>query len=115
MSGGGRLSLRGSGPGRMHWYQDVRDDYYEQLTGVIKAPSARFSGKLIWHDKPGQPVEAADCEIYALHAAYSLRLHTWKNDRWDEYESQLKQGDMFGGKEPAAAAPPRRRKSSYWN
>tara|TARA_R100001143_G_scaffold61288_2_gene61796 strand:- start:4743 stop:6704 length:1962 start_codon:yes stop_codon:yes gene_type:complete len=112
---GGRLSLRGSGPGRMHWYQDVRDDYYEQLTGVIKAPSARFSGKLIWHDKPGQPVEAADCEIYALHAAYSLRLHTWKDDRWDEYESQLKQGDMFGGKEPAAAAPPRRRKSSYWN
>jgi len=82
---------------------------------VIKAPSARFSGKLIWHDKPGQPVEAADCEIYALHAAYSLRLHTWKDDRWDEYESQLKQGDMFGGKEPAAAAPPRRRKSSYWN
>lgn len=111
---GGRLSLKGEGPGRMHWFNTVRDDYYEQITGVIKAPSARLGGKLIWHDKPGQPVEAADCEVYALHAAYSQRLHTWKDDRWDHLESQLKQSDLFGATEKPETTGDERRKSSYW-
>lgn len=115
---GGRLSLTGDGPGRMHWYDGVRDDYYEQLTGVIKAPSARTGGRLMWHDKPGQPVEAADCEVYALHAAYSLRLHAWGADKWDALESRLQQNDLFAdpdapGDEPEA--PSGRRKSNYWN
>lgn len=111
---GGRLSLQGEGPGRMHWYTNVRDDYYEQLTGVIKAPNARMGGKLVWHDKPGQPIEAADCEVYALHAAYSLRLHTWKDERWDQLEAQLKQSDLFGGDDTPEDAGGGRRKSNYW-
>lgn len=110
---GGRLALTGEGPGRMHWYDTVRDDYYAQLNGIVKAPNRRSRGRLMWQDKPGHPVEAADCEVYALHAAYALRLHTWKDEKWDELEAELKQADMF---RPDAEAPaqPTRRKSTFW-
>ena len=116
---GGRLGLTGNGPGRMHCYDSVRDDYFTQLTGVIKAPNARQRGRLVWQDKPGRAVEAVDCEVYALHAAYSMRLHTWKDERWDEYEAQLKQQDLFTPPENAPAPDGQaqrtgRRKSNFW-
>lgn len=78
---GGRIKLTGSGPGRMHWYKEVRPDYYEQLTSEVKAP-ARNSHKRVWQKKSGVRNEALDCEVYALHAARSLKLHTWSPARW---------------------------------
>lgn len=112
---GGRLSLEGEGPGRMHWYKDVRDDYYTQLQGIVKAPNIRRGGRLMWQDKPGHAIEAVDCEVYALHAAYSLRLNQWKDDKWDSFEAQLNQVDLFKTDEDDTPKQPARRKSSFWD
>ncbi|CAM3723784.1 Terminase, large subunit [Pseudomonas wadenswilerensis] len=37
----GRMRLSGSGPGRMHWYSEIRADYYEQVTNEVLAPHPR--------------------------------------------------------------------------
>jgi phage terminase large subunit GpA-like protein len=91
----GRLSLHGSGPGRMHWYRDVRADFYEQITAEVRVPSKRLRGKMEWQKKAGVRNEGTDCAVLALHAARSLRLHTWPESRWQERESALKQADLF--------------------
>lgn len=65
----------------MHWYKEVRPDYFEQLVSEVKAP-ARNSRKRVWQKKSSVRNEALDCEVYALHAARSLKLHMWTPARW---------------------------------
>lgn len=89
----GRIKLDGSGPGRMHWYKTVRPDYWEQLTSEVKAPSGRGT-KRVWQKKSGVRNEALDCEVYALHAARSLRLHLWNNSRWEAERLEQTQGSL---------------------
>lgn len=69
----GRITLLGDGKGRMHWYQGIRADFYEQITSEVKAPHRSIRGKLIWQVKSGVRNEALDCKVYALHAARSLK------------------------------------------
>ena len=78
-----RIQLEGDGPGRMHWPESVRADYYEQMTGEFKAPSRRLGGRRVWQRRPGQPVEAWDCEVYALHASRAARVHLMTKRQWD--------------------------------
>jgi len=91
----GRLSLLGAGAGRMHWYQDVRADYYAQITSEVKAPHRSIRNKLVWQVKAGVRNEALDCEVYALHAARSIKLHVWSQAKWEALEQRLLQADMF--------------------
>jgi phage terminase large subunit GpA-like protein len=91
----GRISLVGDGPGRMHWYQDVRPDFFEQLTSEVKAPHRRMRGKLMWQVKSGVRNEALDCTVLALHAARSAKLHVWSEAKWADIESTLMQADLF--------------------
>ena len=100
----GRISLTGSGPGRMHWYQDVRADFYEQLTSEVKAPHRGLRGKMIWQKRAGVRNEGVDCCVMSLHAARSLRLHLWPEAKWQQIESDLLQADLFS--EPEAEATP---------
>ncbi len=97
-----RLKLTGNGPGRMHWYQGVRDDYYNQITAEIKAPDRRRGGRKSWQPKAGVRNEGLDCEVYALHAARTVKVHVRKPDQWDALEAQLMQGDLLA---PSVAAP----------
>lgn len=90
----GRVKLTGDGPGRLHWYKGVREDYWEQLLSEVKAPG-RLSKKLVWQKKTGVRNEALDCEVYALHAARSLKLFTWSQARWDLEMSAQTQPDLF--------------------
>ena len=91
----GRMKLAGEGAGRMHWYEDVRTDYYDQLTGEVKAPHRTLRGKRVWQQKSGCAVEAWDCEVYALHSSRAARVHLMKPHQWDALEQQLKQADLF--------------------
>ena len=85
----GRIKLEGDGPGHMHWYSGVRPDYWEQITSEVKVPSSH-SAKRVWQKKSGVRNEALDCEVYALHAARSLKLHLWNAAKWDlERQKQL--------------------------
>jgi phage terminase large subunit GpA-like protein len=97
-----RLKLTGNGPGRMHWYQGVRDDYYNQITAEIKAPDRRRGGRKTWQPKAGVRNEGLDCEVYSLHAARTVKVHVRKPDQWDALEAQLMQGDLLA---PSVAAP----------
>ncbi len=109
--GGGRLKLTGDGPGRVHWFGDVRPDYFEQLLAEVKAPKpGGRKGVKVWQKKAGKRNEALDCEIYAMHAARSLRLDQYTEARWSSLEAVLAQGSLFTAEEPADAstedAPP---------
>ncbi|MFL9610191.1 phage terminase large subunit family protein [Methylobacillus sp. Pita2] len=95
----GRVKLTGSGPGRMHVYEGVRDDYFEQLTSEVKAPAPRSRNRRVWLKKSGVRNEALDCEVMALHAARALKVHLYTEQRWDELEQAVRQPDIF------AAAP----------
>lgn len=95
----GRLKMIGTGAGRMHWFQDVRPDYFDQMTGEVKAPSKTQRGKMTWQQKAGARIEAWDCEVYALHAAYVEKLHQKSNAWWDRIGGELLQGDLLGGGE----------------
>lgn len=59
----------------MHWYSEIRADYYAQLTNEVLAPHPRNPSKMVWQILSGRRNEALDCEVYALHAARSLKTH----------------------------------------
>lgn len=101
----GRLKLTGRGAGRMHWYKDVRADYWKQITGEVKAPHRTMRNKRVWQRKAGQAVEALDGEIYALHAARAYRVHLMKPSQWEALERKLAQAPLFADLEPAPVAP----------
>lgn len=89
-----KMSLEGnSGAGRMHWYEGVRDDYFKQMLGEVKAPGR--NGKRIWQKKSGQAVEFWDCEVYATHAARALKIHVMSDKQWDDLLIRLSQQDIF--------------------
>lgn len=101
----GRISLTGSGAGRMHWYQDVRADFYEQLTSEVKAPHRGLRGKMIWQKRAGVRNEGLDCCVMALHAARAQRLHVWPEAKWQQLLADLLQADLFN--EPAQESAPK--------
>jgi phage terminase large subunit GpA-like protein len=103
----GRVQLDGQGPGRFHYYREVRADYFEQMTSEVKAPSRRYRGRRMWQLRAGQRNEALDAEVYALHAARAKKPHTMGPTQWDALEASLKQGDLLSeAQEPVAQDRP---------
>jgi phage terminase large subunit GpA-like protein len=90
-----RVKLEGSGPGRMHWYQGVRADYWEQLVSEVKAPSRLNRNRKTWTKKSGVRNEALDCEVYALHAARSLKTNLMHEAHWSAIELRLRQRTLI--------------------
>ena len=103
---GGRIKLLGNGPGRMHWYRNVRPDYYDQLTAEVKVPHKTIRGRFTWQCQAGRRNEATDCEVYALHAARSLKLNLWGEARWQAEESAIQQPALFAEPTAPVALPP---------
>lgn len=101
----GRLPLTGSGPGRMHWYKSVRPDYWEQLTAEIKAPHRTIKNRKVWQKKSGVRNEALDCEVYAFHAARSLKINLLKEFHFAELENRIRQKQMFDNESESDASP----------
>lgn len=93
------LKLQGTGPNRIHIYSDVRSDWYDQMTGEVKAPSRTARNKKVWQQKSGQAVEAWDCTVYATHAGMVEKLHTRTAEWWAKREAALIQPDLLGGNE----------------
>lgn len=103
-AGAGRIKLTGTGPGRMHWYEGVRSDYWKQLLAEIKAPSSTNRNRKVWTKKAGERNEALDCEVYALHAARSLKTHLMRDDHWAVIAQRLRQRDLLDTPPEAPAA-----------
>lgn len=89
------MKLEGQGPGRHHVYRDVRADYFDQITGEVKAPHKQIRNRKVWQQKAGRPIEAWDCEVYALHGARARRIHLLKPRDWDLLENKITQSDLF--------------------
>lgn len=98
--GAGRIKLDGNGPGRMHWYASVRPDYWDQITSEIKAPHRTVRNKKVWQKKSGVRNEALDCEVYALHAARSLKLNLMRDAQWQALEAQIRQRSLLTEEAP---------------
>jgi phage terminase large subunit GpA-like protein len=88
---GGRVRLAGVGPGRMHWYKGVRDDFFEQLLGEMKIPSRYNPRVREWTERTDRRNEALDCTVYALYLSRHLRLHIKKPHEWAVIENRLRQ------------------------
>lgn len=88
---GGRVRLLGIGPGRMHWYKGVRDDFFEQLLGEMKIPSRYNPRVREWTERTDRRNEGLDCTVYALYLSRHLRLHLKKPNEWAIIENRLRQ------------------------
>lgn len=89
-----RLSLANrSGPGVLHFCRELRPDYFDQLTSEVEIPKGH--GATEWQVKAGVRNEFLDCEVYALHAARRLRVHTLTENDWIYIEAQLRQRDLL--------------------
>lgn len=103
---GGRVRLADSGPGRMHWYESVRGDFYEQLLGEMKVPSRLNPRKRHWKARTDRRNEALDCTVYAVYLSRHLRLHLRRPYKWDLEEMRLRQGDLLAGEASRPALYP---------
>lgn len=102
---GGRVRLAGAGPGRMHWYEGVRADFYEQLLSEIKIPSPKNPKRRIWKQRTDRRNEVLDCTVYAVYLSRHLRLHVRKPQQWDYDEARLRQASLLPEPDPAPAPP----------
>lgn len=101
---GGRVRLTGDGPHRMHWYETVRPDFYEQLLSEIKIPLRQNPKRRQWKKRNDRRNEALDCTVYALWLVHALRLHIQKPAWWDHVEKKIRQQGLFEIVEPAPDA-----------
>ncbi len=100
-----RLKLQGSGAGRLHWYSAVRSDYWDQLVSEVKAPHRTIKNKKVWQKRAGVRNEALDCEVYALHAARSLKTNLMRDAHWAAFEARIRQRTLLS--EPSEEITPR--------
>lgn len=101
---GGRVRLTGDGPHRMHWYETVRPDFYEQLLSEIKIPLRQNPKRRQWKKRNDRRNEALDCTVYALWLVHALRLHIQKPTWWDHVEKKIRQQGLFEITEPTPVA-----------
>jgi len=95
----GRVRLEGNGPARMHWYEGVRDDFYEQLLSEIKIPGRINKARREWKPRTDRRNEALDCTVYAVWLARALRLHLRKAQQWDLAELKVRQAPLIAEEE----------------
>jgi phage terminase large subunit GpA-like protein len=103
---GGRVRLAGTGPGRMHWPENIRADFYEQLLSEIKIPSRTNPRRRTWKPRTDRRNEALDCTVYALYLSRHLRLHLRRPAQWDIAEMRLRQISIIPADVVEEAAPP---------
>jgi phage terminase large subunit GpA-like protein len=85
----------------MHWYASVRPDYWEQLVSEVKAPSRFNRNRKTWTKKSGVRNEALDCEVYALHAARSVKTNLMHEAHWAGDRAALRQRTLIDAPAPA--------------
>ncbi|MCM2309210.1 MAG: phage terminase large subunit family protein [Sulfuritalea sp.] len=92
---GGRVRLTGDGPHRMHWYETVRPDFYDQLLSEIKIPLRQNPKRRQWKKRTDRRNEALDCTVYALWLVHAMALHTRRPGWWDDLEKRTIQARLF--------------------
>lgn len=104
-----RLKIEQAGPGYIHFYEGLTDDYFRGLTAEKKRTKyVRGYPKEEWVLPSGERNEPLDCEVYALAAAMRLGL-----DRidWNKVDARAPAVNDL----PAHKVRPRRTVSKYLN
>lgn len=74
-----------SGPGAIHFSQDLPKEYYEQLTAEYCITVWRRGHKVrVWEKKKNDRNEAGDLMVYSLACAYYLGLHKKTAAQWQQ-------------------------------
>lgn len=102
---GGRVRLTGDGPHRMHWYETVRPDFYEQLLSEIKIPMRHNPKRRQWKKRTDRRNEALDCTVYAIWLVHALRFHIQKPAWWDYTEEKIRQRGLFEAEAAEVTSP----------
>ena len=102
---GGRVRLPGTGPGRMHWFETVRADFYEQLLSEIKVPDPKNPRRRVWTERIDRRNEALDCTVGCLWLSRQLKLHLLRPKHWDAIEARALRG-FERQQQDAAEVPP---------
>lgn len=96
----GQLSVQETGPGYIHFSQQLPDEFYKQLTAeerVLQKTTAGFVYR--WTKPNGARNEVLDCTVYAMFCVYRLGLHNFTEKMWARLESAL-QPDLFAEPQP---------------
>ena len=95
-----------TGPGAVHFPQDLDVGYYKQLTAEYSTTQFKRGHRVrVWEKKPGDRNEALDLMVYNLAAAHYAGLHKKTEYQWRVLRDRLqpaRQPELF---EVAPAAP----------
>lgn len=119
-----------SGPGAIHYSQQLPDEYFAQLVSEHRRPRyVRGFKRVEWVKEKGQRNEALDVSVYCLAMAHHLELHRKPDTWWDRLRAQYEPATpdlfQFPGTQPVTprqepvpaapipkAAPPIRRRAT---
>lgn len=81
---------RPAGPGAVHFFKELPEDYYKQLTAEFRITLYKRGRKVsVWEKKPGDRNEALDLMVYNLAAAYHLGLNKKPESYWQSRRNKL--------------------------
>lgn len=89
---------RATGPGAVHFSQDLPEDFYKQLTAEYRTSGYKRGRRVSWWEKKqADRNEALDLMVYNLAAAYHLGLHKRTEMHWQRLRDKLNppNRDMF--------------------
>ncbi|WP_247655494.1 phage terminase large subunit family protein [Hydrogenophaga aromaticivorans] len=85
----GQLSIVSPGPGYVHFSDELPREFYEQLTAEQRV-LAKVNGRDAYRWIKRRPRnEQLDNRNYALHAAYGLGMHKYKEEKWARLEASV--------------------------
>lgn len=96
-----RLNMEKTGPGYIHFYDGLPDDYFRGLVAEKKRTKyIKGYPREEWVLPSGERNEPLDCEVYALAAAMRVGLD---RIRWDKVHTISAQATKMPGKQPSPA------------
>lgn len=99
----GQLAIAESGPGYVHFSNELTREWFEQLTAE-KRVLVKVQGRDVYKWIKRRPRnEVLDCRNYALHAAMAHGVHKYTDVKWTQLEQALQPAaDLFS---PPASKP----------
>ena len=92
-----------SGPGAVHFSQDLTEDYYKQLTAEYRTTVFKRGRPVsVWEKKQADRNEAGDLMVYNLACAQYLGLHKRNEHQWQLLRERVKPStpDLFNATLP---------------
>lgn len=94
----GKLRNDNPGAGYVHLSKHLPDEVFDQLTAErLVTRYVKGRARLEWVKPAGRRNEALDCAVYALAAAYKLRMHVWREGDWAKWQQRVEPdvADLF--------------------